>query len=713
MMPVAPPTDQLDLPVDSTSVFDAAALYARAGFAPVPVYGVNASRCDCGRSDCSAAGKHPVGGNWQKRARADVDIARELFQGHTGNIGIVVGAAHVVVDIDYYHGGREGLETLPSMPPTLTSRSGSGQGEHRIFALAPGQDAEEITNRKVAEGVDIKTRTGQIVVAPSLHRSGNRYQWIDLTPPAPLPSELYERIRKRRVVAIQSARPASSDSTLLRRAQAYVARLPAAVSGQDGHRSCFAAARACWGWIEKGLPEPDGWTLFLSYNQRCDPPWSERELSHKWKEARQADRIPVIEDRAPAPPPFATLPEPELDWRARLIYQPSKSGPDKPAKHHENAVVVLRYCPAWKGRLHLDEHAQRVMVTAPPWHESDAPAPQSTEPREWTDADSARLSSWIRRDVFGLDLTVADCDRAVAIAAEANPRHPFREYLDGLTWDNTPRLAEWLHLCLGAPQSDYAASVGRWWLIAACARTYQPGCKVDNVLILEGAQGLRKSSALRLLASPRFFSDTPIDLHSKDAYLALQGRVIVELGELESLRKVDADRAKVFFSSPVDQFRPPYGKRTISVPRGCVFAGSVNHSVYLTDTTGNRRYWPVLCGQIDLELLAQARDQLWAEAAWRFKAGEPWWPATADEVALCAGEQVQRVEADAWSDMISQWARDRDEVAVLEVWEGCFRADASKLTRREEIRIARALQADGFARRQKRIGGGRVWVYVR
>jgi hypothetical protein len=715
-------TAALALPHDTTPVKVAAELYARAGFAPVPVYGVDGERCQCGRGDCTAIGKHPVGGNWQSRARADVDAARELFSGHTGNIGIVVGAEHVVIDADYYHGGREGLASLGEMPPTLTSRSGSGEGEHRIFALAPGQDPSEITNRQVAKGVDVKIRSGQIVVAPSLHRSGNRYQWIDLSPPAPLPDSLYEKIRKRRVVPIRAV-PTQAADGLSRRAAAYMAKLPAAVSGQRGHDAAFAAARAVWGWISnKGLPESEGWGLLLDYNQRCSPPFNERELRHKFDQAQKADHIPVIEDRpgpqAAIPAALAAPPQAEPDWRSRLIFQRSKSGPDKPAKHHENAVVVLRYCPEWrlpsgKPRIQFDEHAQRVLVTSPPWHESVAPAAAASEPHEWTDSDTARLSTWIRREVFALDLDISACERAVQIVAEANPTHPFRELLDSLRWDGQPRLDAWLATCLGAVDSPYAARAGRWWLISAVARTYQPGCKADLVLILEGAQGIRKSSALRTLVGDRWFSDTPIDIGSKDAYLALQGKVVVELGELESLKRADADRAKVFFSSAVDQFRPPYGRRTIAVPRSCVFAGTVNHGVYLSDDTGNRRYLPVRCGKIELELLAEHRLNLWAEAVHRYKQGERWWPVGPEELADCEAEQAPRTQGDPWHDAIITFVNGQDEVAVPDVLAQACKLSISEMNRASEMRASSVLQAVGYVRRRVIVAGGdRKWRYL-
>lgn len=719
MMPSSAPA-ALTLPTSDTSIHAAALLYADAGFAPVPVHGVRGGRCTCGRADCAAIGKHPVGRDWQKRALADRDTARDLFDAHQGNIGIVVGAEHVVIDIDGYAGGYEGLGTLPALPPTLTSRSGSGEGEHRIFRLAPGQDAAEITNRKIAPGVDVKTRAGQIVVAPSLHRSGRRYEWTDTSAPALLPDALYEQIRKRRVVPI---RPSGQQSDLTRRFRAYVDKIDPAVAGQNGHGAAFAAARACWAWVRKGLPEGEARAWFFGdFNSKCLPPWSERELEHKWTEASRSDSLPALEDRpasdpasAPAPfagplPPVPAVPTPpEDEWRDHLLFDQTRAGP-KLSAHHENAVVVLRFHPAWRGKVAFDEHAQRVTVTAPPWHPSDAPRSVRAE-AEWTDSDSARLSAWLRREL-SVDISQGDCDRAVTIAAESNPIHPFRDWLDSLRWDGAPRLGSWLSVYLGVESSPYASSVGRWWLCSAVARTYQPGCKADLVLILEGAQGVGKSSALRLLAGSRWFSDTPIDIGSKDAYLALQGRTIVELAELDSFKRADADRAKSFFSSPSDQFRPPYGKRTITVQRSCVFAGTVNHSSYLTDDTGNRRFLPVRCQRIDIPALSRDRDQLWAEAVASFRAGARWWPETAEDTALCQAQQAPREQGDAWTDIIARYLDGREQVAVANIMKDALGMDVARFDRGSQMRVSRILGAAGWTRRQVRNGTKREWVYV-
>src|SRR6185312_14122467 len=229
---------------------------------------------------------------------------------------------------------------------------------------------------------------------------------------------------------------------------------------------------------------------------------------------------------------------------------------------------------------------------------------------------------------------------------------PIRSYLESLRWDGIERLDSWLCTYLGVEDTTYAWAVGARWLISAVARIYRPGVKADCCLILEGPQGTRKSTALKTLAGP-YFTDELADLGSKDSALQTRGVWIIELSELDTLSRSEVGRIKAFMSRTTDRFRPPYGKRLIESPRQCVFAGTVNHSTYLRDDTGARRFWPVVCGCIDIEQLARDRDQLWAEAKARFDQGSVWWLDTAALTAVAAQEQAHRFESDPWQELVA------------------------------------------------------------
>src|SRR5262249_49762611 len=159
-----------------------------------------------------------------------------------------------------------------------------------------------------------------------------------------------------------------------------------------------------------------------------------------------------------------------------------------------NVNTALVHAPAWRDVLVFDEFSNNVRMQKPaPWHPDDAPA-GGAKPGDWTDADDVRLSCWLSREL-GMNVAPSTARGAVSVVARRHPLHPPREYLNALQWDGSERLSTWLSTYARATKqpADYLARVGAWALIAAVARIYKPGCKVDNVLVLEGKQGLKKS----------------------------------------------------------------------------------------------------------------------------------------------------------------------------------------------------------------------------
>jgi predicted P-loop ATPase len=159
------------------------------------------------------------------------------------------------------------------------------------------------------------------------------------------------------------------------------------------------------------------------------------------------------------------------------------------------------------------------------------------------------------------------------------------------------RLDSWALTYLGADDTPLNRAFGALWAISAIARIMQPGAKADHMLILEGPQGARKSTALKVLAGADWFTDELAEIGSKDAAQQMRGVWIIEIAELDAIGRAEVSRIKAFLSRTVDRYRPPYGRYVIDVPRQCVFAGSVNPDTYLRDETGNRRFWPVRCGR--------------------------------------------------------------------------------------------------------------------
>jgi predicted P-loop ATPase len=253
------------------------------------------------------------------------------------------------------------------------------------------------------------------------------------------------------------------------------------------------------------------------------------------------------------------------------------------------------------------------------------------------------------------------------VGAAAIASFPVRDYLDALVWDGTPRLDKWLPTYFHAEDSEYVRAVGSRYLISAVARIYQPGCKVDHSLILEGPQGRQKTETLRTLAvRDAWFTDRLSHVASKDAAMEIAGVWLVEIAEMDALTRASTSAMKGFLTRRFDRFRPPWARHLIRLERQCVFAGTINPPIggYLKDPTGARRFWPVEChGMIDRQGVERDRDQLWAEAVARFKVGDKWYLETPELEALASAEQAARFKGDPWREPIKQWIGQRRESA--------------------------------------------------
>ena len=255
--------------------------------------------------------------------------------------------------------------------------------------------------------------------------------------------------------------------------------------------------------------------------------------------------------------------------------------------------------------------------------------------------------------------------------ARLNGFHPVRDYLDALTWDGVKRLDTWLIKYGGAEDTEYIQAVGALMLIAAVRRVRQPGCKFDEIVVLENEeQGTDKSTALATLAGPEewFSDDLPLNIEGKRVIESLRGRWIIEAAELSGMRRTDIEHLKAFLSRQVDRARLAYGRIVSEVPRQCVIVGTTNSLEYLRDTTGNRRFWPVRCQRFNITALRRDRDQLWAEAAAREARGasnrlnQELWKKAAEE-------QEQRLTRDPWFEALHDALGDmKGKISMEAIW---------------------------------------------
>jgi predicted P-loop ATPase len=329
------------------------------------------------------------------------------------------------------------------------------------------------------------------------------------------------------------------------------------------------------------------------------------------------------------------------------------------------------------------------------------------------DEDYVSIQHWFRERHLP-KWSIVNVQLAVEWAAKQRAFHPVREYLDGLRWDGHQRIPTWLADYLGAPGSEASdlPPVGRWWLISAVARAKRPGCKADHMLVLEGPQGVGKSTAASILGG-EWFSGELGDLRDKDAAQSLAGVWIVEMSELDAMRKADATRVKTFLTLRADHFRPSYGRNVVDRPRQCVFCGTTNENRYLQDPTGARRFWPVKIGGLDADALARDRDQLWAEAVALYQSGERWWPQGEQECAELATVAELRYTADPWEPILAELMESTtDSWTVSRLLSGVLHVEVERQDRAAATRVGAIMaRLPSIEVVRVRIGNSRVATY--
>lgn len=350
------------------------------------------------------------------------------------------------------------------------------------------------------------------------------------------------------------------------------------------------------------------------------------------------------------------------NWMLNLVC--NDKGAVKPGAT-KNWALFLENHPETAGVFAWDEFKLRVMLMRrPPWERE-----QSWTPRVVQDRDYSEAVMWL--EARQMSPKASNIAAVIQTIAERAGFDRLREYLEGIKWDNRPRVGKWLSYYMGVEDTPYARTVGMRWLISGVARGLQPGCKVDTMPILEGPQGARKSTALRFLYGEDFFTDGLSDIGGKDAKMEMQGVWGLEVAEMHKFSAAEVNEVKKFLTQQTDRFRPPYGRAVIEAPRRVVLNGTINPegNAYLRDPTGARRFWPVTVGSIDTDAIALDRDQLWAEAVVLYRAGVPWW-VQEEELAAVEFEQEKRTDVDVWVDNITPMLKGQTSIAQVDIFAG-------------------------------------------
>lgn len=375
----------------------------------------------------------------------------------------------------------------------------------------------------------------------------------------------------------------------------------------------------------------------------------------------------------------------------------------------QNVKTILDEHPEWRDVIGFDDFAQMPVKRKP--------APTGAAPGPWSADDDMLLGMWLQQRLSFVVKALGNLSTGIMACAQGHRFHPVREWLEPLVWDGVDRLDHFAHECFGARAGPYASAVGRYFILSLVARVFEPGCIMRSVPVLEGAQERGKSTALRTLVSDPWFSDSALDLQSKDSFELIQGVWLYEISEMHAFTRAEATKVKQFISSHKDSWVPKYIRGRITVHRQVVFGGTTNESIYLKDWTGNTRFWPLKCevdGSINNERIAEWREQLFAEALQRFREKERRYPTTEENRLYFEPEQAARLIEHPWVEAISAWLDTSTfkRISAAEVLREACKVETSKMTLTMQQDVGRIMSGLGWER-ERETKGARRWFYQR
>jgi putative DNA primase/helicase len=400
-------------------------------------------------------------------------------------------------------------------------------------------------------------------------------------------------------------------------------------------------------------------------------------VKQRHAEILEQDFKPIVIQLASEPPPTSEL----LSRYEALGLALTMNG--HPICNTDNILRILQNFKAFEGFIWIDDFHMKMFTN---W---------DGEVREWTEVDTIQLMVIFQREFGMRGAKRTHVQEAVEIVAKKNLKNEPRDWIKSLVWDKNSRIENFFADCMGAFDNDYTKAASKNFWVGLAARILLPGCKLDTMVIFEGGQGKLKSTALETIGG-KWYTVSATNPTNKDFYLIMQGNILIEIAELDGFSRAEVNTIKNILSTRKDRFRPPYGRTALDFPRQSVFAGSTNEDEYLRDSTGGRRFWPIKVGNVDIQLIKEHRDQLFAEAAVRFREGFTWWEMPA-ETKL---EQEARRQTDPWEEPIENYIRLRDNTGVTahQVASDCLKIPDGQITHAHALRIGKILRLCGWVR---------------
>jgi predicted P-loop ATPase len=631
--------------------------------------------------------KLPIWSEWQKKASRSIDDWNQWLSEGYGLGCHLEDSNLIVIDIDVKNGGQgfhnwqEAVDELAiDLPHTLRVKTPSG-GEH-IFFRSIGKRATKIGSWK--SGIDVKAN-GYVAVPPTAIelkpgllvdysvRAG--YGLGDFTELPEFPQALDESIYPADAPIAEAFKlppkipTGQRDVTLFKMASSLVA--------QDMPPELISEAVKAANRKLTDTPQPEQEVERVIKNAE-----KYRDGDRRKKAEKLANQTKIIPIKSSAGVSIGAFNSKHALWESLGLVLTNQG---KPQANMENCVRIIDGLSELKESIWFDDFRKCTLTV---WRGSQ---------REWSDNEAISLLFFFQREIGISTMKIGSVNEAVQFIANKYHQNEFINWIKSLTWDGTERIQRFFTDYMGAAKTDYALHISHNFWIGMVARGVAPGCQVDNMVVLEGEQGARKSSALRAIGDP-WFSEIHGLVQNKDFLQAIQGKLLLEIGEMDSFNRSEVNLIKGMITNRVDRFRAPYERLPKDLPRTCVFIGTTNDDAYLKDVTGGRRFWPIAISKIDLDAIKRDRAQFFAEAFHQYKAGATWWHVT--EVAK--EEQEKRRQVDIWEAEIADYIAmtNYPEYETKTIAVDCLKIEMKDVDKQKQDRIAKCFRALGMKRRK-------------